>query len=492
MNYRMVFNVTGKVIKIEGFLLLLPTLVALCYSEWTAVFALAITASFALIVGLILPALCKPKNNYTFAKEGLITVALAWLVASIIGAFPFVISQEIPNYIDALFETVSGFTTTGASILENVEALSHGMLFWRSFTHWIGGMGILVFVLATTTKSQDGSMHIMRAEMPGPTVDKLVPKARKTSLILYLIYVVMTLVLIIMLLFGGLDIFESSVYAFGPAGTGGFSIKSDGLASATPYVQWVIAIFMLLFGINFNLYFLIIIGKVAEVFKSSEFWVYLGIVATSIIIVFFNIYDAIGSASDAIRHSVFQVSSLMTTTGFATYDFNAWPSLAKTLLLMLMFIGGCAGSTAGGFKVSRIVILIKKIVNDVKKVIHPRTANVVKFEGKKLGEETINGVTSYLAIYILVFIIVFLLVSFDPNIAQLSVAENVSAIETNLSATLACINNIGPGLGLVGPMSNFASYTYFSKIVLTFAMLFGRLEIYPVLLLFSVRTWMNK
>jgi trk system potassium uptake protein TrkH len=302
----------------------------------------------------------------------------------------------------------------------------------------------------------------------------------------------MTLILIAMLLFGGLDLFESSVYAFGTAGTGGFAIKGDGLASTTPYVQWVIAIFMLLFGINFNLYFLIIIGKVAEVFKSTEFWVYIGIVLSAIAIVCFNVYDSIGDFSEAIRHSVFQVSSLMTTTGFSTTDFNLWPALAKTTLLILMFIGGSAGSTAGGFKVSRIVILFKKVVNDVKKVIHPRTANAVKFNGKKLGEDTINGVSSYLAIYVLIFAIVFFAISFDPNIARLATQEGVSAIETNLSATLACINNIGPGLGLVGPMANFACYTYFSKIILTFAMLFGRLEIYPVLLLFSVKTWMNK
>lgn len=489
MNYRMVFNVTGKVIKIEGFLLLLPTLVALCYSEWNAVFALSITACFAIILGFILSIICKPKNNYTFAKEGLITVALAWVVASVIGALPFVISKEIPNYIDALFETVSGFTTTGSTILNDVEALSHGMLFWRSFTHWIGGMGILVFVLAITSKSQDGSIHILRAEMPGPIIDKLVPKARKTSLILYLIYMVMTVLLIVLLLFGKMSLFDSVIHAFSTAGTGGFSSNNTSIAEYSSYVQWVITIFMFLFGVNFNLYFLIIIGKVREVIKSSEFWVYFGIVITSIVIVFLNMYEIYGDISESIRHSAFQVSSIITTTGFSSMQYKSLNALTKAVLFTLMFIGACAGSTAGGIKVSRIIILFKKVVNDVKKVIHPRTATVVKFEGKKLGDDKIDGVISYLAIYVLLFILILLLVSFDANIMALAKEKGFNAFEMNFSSALSCYNNIGASLG---GLTNWASYTYFSKIVFIFAMLFGRLEIYPVILLFSVRTWRNK
>jgi len=482
----MIFNITGRVLLIEAILMLVPALVSVIYLEWTSALSFAVTLLLAALIGFLLVKLCKTTNSVMFAKEGLITVALAWITVSIVGAVPFVISGDIPSFIDALFETVSGFTTTGASILTDVTALSHGMLFWRSFSHWIGGMGVLVFILAVTNKSTDRSMHILRAEMAGPTVDKVVPKARTTTMILYIIYLVMTAVLVIMLLCGGMSLYDSFIHAFGTAGTGGFGIRPDGLASYSSYHQWVIAVFMMLFGINFNLYFLIIVGKIGSFFKSRELWVYIGIMLSGAVIIAFNIYSIYGSVAETIKYAFFQTSSIMTTTGFATADFNTWPTLAKTVLVMLMFIGGMAGSTAGGFKVSRVIILFKKIGNDLKRTLHPNTMTVVKFEGKKVDESTINGVASYTAIYALLILVVFFLLSLDPGI------NPATAIETNFSATVACINNIGPGLGEIGPMSSYAVYSPFSKIVLSIAMLLGRLEIYPLLLTLNPMTWIKK
>jgi len=329
-------------------------------------------------------------------------------------------------------------------------------------------------------------MHVLRAEMPGPIVDKFVPKAKQTTLILYIIYTAMTAILIIMLFAGGMSFFESIVHAFGTAGTGGFGIKPDSIASYSPYIQWVIAIFMLLFGINFNLYYLIIIGKLSGFLKSRELWLYLSIFISATLLVGINIYDLCGNFSETLRISVFQTSSIMTTTGFSTVDFATWPALSKTVLLILMFIGACAGSTAGGLKVSRIMIIFKKLKKDLKRVLHPRTMTVVKFEGKRLDDETINGVSSYLTIYVIIFFIILLLLSFDPNI------PTALAFETNFSAAASCFNNIGPGLAYVGPMANYAIYTPFSKIILTLAMLLGRLEIYPLLLTLSISTWVKK
>ena len=486
MNYKMVFNTTAKVLRVEGILMILPLIVSLIYQEWLSALVFLIVGGGAFLVGCLAVLLIKVKNQLMFAKEGLIIVSLAWIVMSLVGSLPFVISGEIPNFIDAWFETVSGFTTTGASILTDVESLSHGMLFWRSFTHWVGGMGVLVFILAITSKSNDRSMHILRAEMPGPKVDKFVPRARKTSLILYLIYTAMTALLTIMLLFGGMDLFESLIHAFGTAGTGGFGINAQGLAGYSNYIQWVIAVFMLLFGINFNLYYLVIIGRVSSLFKSRELWAYLAIWLMATLTIALNIYSIYGNFADVLRISVFQTSAIITTTGFATVDFASWPAFSRTVLLLLMFTGGCAGSTAGGFKVSRVMILFKKIVNDLRKTLHPRTSTVVKFEGRRLDESTINGVTSYTTIYFIVLLIVFLLLSLDGGIA------NELAIETNFSAAVSCFNNIGPGLSAVGPMANYAVYSPFSKVVLSLAMLLGRLEIYPILLTLNIGTWIKR
>jgi trk system potassium uptake protein TrkH len=497
MNYRFIFNTIGKVLKMEGVLLLFPLITAFCYVNvdgFDPVIAFAITMGISLVLGYILTLAFKPKNQYAFAKEGLITVALAWISMSLIGALPFVISKEIPNYIDALFETISGFTTTGASILTDVELLSHGAAFWRSFTHWIGGMGVLVFVLAFARKNQDRSIHILRAEMAGPVVDKLVPRARDTAIILYVIYIALTFILFVLLLFGGMDAYESLVHAFGTAGTGGFGIKPDSLASYNNYCQWVIAIFMLIFGVNFNLYFFIIIGKISGVFKNTEFWVYIGMFLVAVAILCVDIYVQIGNFADTLRISFFQASSVMTTTGYATYDFDRWGITSKTVLYILMFIGGCAGSTAGGFKVSRVLILFKTVINNLKRVLHPRTTTVVKVQDKKLDEETIKGVTSYLTIYVFIFFILFLLLSFDPNVSSMvnSVGGNANVFETNMSAVTSCLNNIGPAFSGVGPMMSYTYYNYFSKIILSFAMLLGRLEIYPILLTFSVFSWTKK
>ena len=486
MNYRMVFNITGKVLRIEAVLMLLPALVSVLYKEWLPAISFGATSAIVFVLGLLLVKLIKPKNSFLFAKEGLVSVAVAWMAVSAFGAVPFVISGDIPSYVDALFETVSGFTTTGASILADVESLSRGALFWRSFTHWVGGMGILVFVLATSAKTTDRSMHILRAEMPGPIVDKFVPKARNTTIILYLIYTVLTVILIGLLMLGGMPFFDSVIHAFGTAGTGGFGMYNDSLASASPYIQWVITIFMLIFGVNFNLYFLILIGKLGSFFKNRELWLYFGLSLCAVTVITLNIYSSFDNFSDAIRASSFQVSSIITTSGFSTVDFNKWPTLSKMMLFVLMFTGGCAGSTAGGFKLSRVMILFKKLGNDLKRVVHPRTATVVKLDGKRLNEDTLNGVSSYFSVYMVIFFVVFILLSFDTGI------DPAQAIETNFSATISCLNNVGPGMALVGPSANYGCYSYFSKILLTITMLLGRLEIYPLLLTLNISTWIKK
>lgn len=480
MNYRMILKVIGKVILIEAGLLIFPMAVALIYGE-SSVFAFLITFGGALAVGSLLVFPIKPKKKDLFAKEGLVIVSLSWIVVSAIGALPFVISGEIPSYADALFETVSGFTTTGSSILSDVEALGKAVLFWRSFTHWIGGMGVLVFLTAITSNT-DKSINILRAEMPGPSVDKIVPRAKDTARILYLMYVGLTAVCVIMLLCGGLSPFESLVYSFGAAGTGGFGVKADSIAGCTPYVQWVLGVFMLLFGVNFNLYYLILAGKIKDMLKSRELHLYLGIVAVATAVICLDIGKSCANFGETLRLAFFQVSSIITTTGYATADFNLWPVLSKGVLLVLMFIGGCAGSTAGGFKVVRVGIILENLKGEFRRVLHPHSAYVVKYDGKKVPEETLTGVLSYLGLYSVTIVVVFLLVC----------AEGSFDLETNISAVVSCFNNIGPAFGAAGPMSSFADYGVFAKIVLTFAMLLGRLEIYPLLLTLNPLTWAKK
>lgn len=480
MNRRFVFYLLGQIFKATAALMVLPLIVSAVYTE-PSFFAFFITIGISLVIGFALALICKTEDRVIYAKEGFIVVALAWLGMSAVGALPFVISGEIPSYIDAFFETVSGFTTTGASILRNVEELSRGMLFWRSFTHWIGGMGVLVFIMAIIPASTDRSIHILRAEVPGPIVGKLVPKMRDTAKILYLIYIALTIIEIAFLLVGGMSFFDSVVHAFGTAGTGGFGIKTDSIASYSPYLQWVITIFMLIFGVNFNLYYLILIKKIKSVFKSEELWAYIGIAVVSTAIIAMNISNMYDSFSETVRAASFQVATIITTTGYATADFNLWPELSKTILLILMFVGSCAGSTAGGFKISRVILLLKMIKREIKQLIHPRAVGVVRFEGKKVEEPVLKSLSAYTAVYIVCFMTVFIFLAFDKF-----------DILTNFSAAAACFNNIGPGLNAVGPAANYADFSLFSKIILSFAMLLGRLEIYPILFVLSKSAWSKK
>lgn len=481
MNRRMVIYTIGQLIGVEAAVMMLPLCVSLIYGEgsWKA---FLITIGIAIVLSALGLLLSRPKSHVIYAKEGFATVALAWIIMSGIGALPFVISGEIPNYIDAFFETVSGFTTTGSSIVRDVEALSHGILFWRSFTHWLGGMGVLVFVMAILPSSSDRFIHLMRAEVPGPVVGKLVPKIKETAKILYLIYMVMTFIEVIFLLCGGMPLFDSLVHSFGTAGTGGFGIKADSIGGYSSYCQWVITIFMLLFGINFNLFYLCLIRRFKSVLKSEELWAYLGIVLAAATIITVNIMPIYNSLSQSVRLSVFQVASIITTTGYATADFNTWPVLSKGILLILMFFGACAGSTGGGFKISRVVLLLKAVKREFHRLIHPRSRTTIRFEGKNVDEGTISGVECYLALYVICFVSIFLILCFEKNFD----------IETNFSAAASCFNNIGPGLGSVGPVLNFADYSAVSKIVLSIAMLLGRLELFPLIITLAPSTWTKK
>lgn len=477
MNKKMVFHIVGRIIQVEALLLVLPLLVSVYYGE-KCYLSFIISIAVAAVTGTLLTLGSRVKSKIIYAKEGFVTVSLAWVVMSAIGALPFVISGEIPSYVDAFFETVSGFTTTGASILTDVEALSKGILFWRSFTHWIGGMGVLVFAMAIIPSITDRSIHIIRAEMPGPIVGKIVPKVKNTAIILYIIYIALTLAEILLLIAGKMPVYESVVHAFGTAGTGGFGIKADSIGGYSPYLQWVITVFMFLFGINFNLYYLVILGKIKSVLKSEELWAYIGIATASAAIIAVNVHSMYSSVSETIRHSAFQVSSIITTTGFATTDFDQWPTLSKTILLLLMIVGACAGSTGGGLKVSRVVLLFKTIKKELRHMLHPRSVSVVKFEEKTVSKSVITNVSVYFAVYVFLIILTFFLISFDNF-----------GIETNLTAAVSCFNNIGPGLAEVGPTASYACYNWFSKLVLSAAMLFGRLEIFPMLFLFSKPSW---
>lgn len=469
MNTKTVFNTVGRVILLEAILLILPLTVSLIYRE-SCFSAFIITALISAAAGFILSRFDRGELKNLSIRDGFGIVSLSWIGISLIGSLPFVISGEIPSFFDAFFETVSGFTTTGASILTDVESMSHGLLFWRSFTHWLGGMGILVFVMAIMDKAPDRSINILRAEMPGHSVDKFTPRAKSTAKLLYYIYIAMTLLETVLLLAGGMPLFDSLVHALGTAGTGGFGIKADSIASYSSYLQWVITVFMLLFGVSFNLYCLLLLRRRSNAFSSNELWCYLGIFAVSCTVITLNILPIYGNFSDSIRLSAFQVSSIITTTGYATADFDLWPQLSKALLFMLMFFGGCMGSTAGGFKMSRVTVLLQVARNELRRSINPRAVSAVKLNGRTLDAQEERGILSYLVLYIIVIVVTFLLISFESF-----------GFETNFSAAVSCVNNIGPGFGLIGPSSSYASYSAFSKLVLSFAMLMGRLEIYPLL-----------
>ena len=477
MNYKMVIHTVGQVVLLEAAMLVLPLLVSFYYGDGCALPFLQ-TIAIALAVGGSLTLLCRPKNHNVFAREGFSIVSFSWLLLSAIGALPFVFSGDIPSYVDAFFETVSGFTTTGASILTDVEAMHRSNLFWRSFTHWVGGMGVLVLATIIADKLPERSMNILKAEMPGPIVGKLVPKTKDTSRILYLIYLGITVLVAVLLVIGGMPLFESVVHAFGTAGTGGFGVKSDSIAGYSPYLQWVITFGMLAFGVNFNIYFLLLLRRFGVALRSTELWTYLGIVTASVLAITVNIASLYETVGDSLRHAAFQVASVVTTTGYATTDFNLWPEFSKAILFLLMFMGACAGSTGGGLKVSRVVILAQMIRAEVRRMVHPRAVSVVRYEGNTVDKETQTGTATYFALYSLCIVATYLLISFDPF-----------SFETHFSAAVACFNNIGPGFDVVGPTGSFAAYSDFSKIVLSFAMLLGRLEIFPLLLTFIPAGW---
>lgn len=475
MNKSIILHIIGWILSFEATFMILPCIVAVIYQEKTGI-AFVITIVICLLFGLPL-ALHKPRSRVFFAKEGFITVALGWIVLSVMGSLPFFISGEIPHYVDALFEVVSGFSTTGSSVLSDVEALSNSMLFWRSFTHWIGGMGVLVFILAILPLAGGESMHLIRAESPGPSVGKLVPRIRSTAMLLYAIYFGLTVLQIILLLLGGMPLFDSLTVAFGTAGTGGFAIKNTSIASYSDYHQIVITVFMFLFGINFSLYYLILFKKIRGAIKSEELRWYLLIATGSIVLIALNIGGFKGFLS-SLKDVAFQVASIMTTTGFSTADFNIWPAFSKTILVLLMFIGACAGSTGGGLKVSRIIILFKTIGKELSFLIHNRSVKVLKLDGKKIEHETLRSVNVYIVTYILIFTFSALIISLD----------NFDLI-TSFTAIVATINNIGPGLEIVGPNGNYGVFSDLSKFVLMVNMLVGRLEIFPILLLFAPATW---
>ena len=480
MNYKIIGRFLAQILTIEA-LFMLPALgISLGYGEWAAVKGFLFTIGIILICALALFLICKKAPNALDAREGMVCVGISWIVLSLFGCLPFFISQDIPSYIDAFFEIVSGFTTTGSSILTNVEALAKGNLYWRSFSHWLGGMGVLVFLLAIApgSKEKGFTMHLLRAESPGPNVGKLVPRMRKTASILYIIYIFLTLLNILFLLIGKMPLFDAVCTAFGTAGTGGFGIKNDSLASYSPYIQNVTTVFMLLFGVNFSCYYLLLLRQFRDVFKDEELRLYIGIVIGSIVIIVLNVRHLYGTLEETIRHSAFTVSSIMTTTGFATTDFDLWPAFSKAIIMFLMVIGACAGSTGGGLKVARLLLLLKSLKRNIGQVLNPRRVQVVRNNGQVVNEKILDNTNAYLAAYVCIIIFSFVIISLD----------NFS-IGTNFTAVLACFNNIGPGLEAVGPTCNFSAYSDLSKLVLSADMLAGRLEIFPILLLFSRSTW---
>lgn len=464
------------VLLITASLMLLPLIAGLYYGESVLNFIITIAATAAL-GGIFL--LFKPKNRDIYAREGFAAVGLSWILMSLLGALPFVISGDIPHYVDALFETVSGFTTTGSTLLTDIEGMSRGCMFWRMFTHWIGGMGVLVFIMAVLPMSGEHSMHIMRAEVPGPVVGKLVPRVRKTAAILYLIYMGLTAIETLFLLGGGMSFFEALLHAFATAGTGGFSTRGASIAAFNSlYIEIVISVFMLLFAVNFNLYFLLLLGRVRDVLKNQELRCFACIVAFSMLSIAWNISGQYSGFAEALRYSSFTVASLVSSTGFGTADFTQWPQYSQWLLVIIMFIGACAGSTGGGLKLSRVMLLIRAAFADLRHMIWPRRVNRVQMEGQRVEAAGIRAVFSYFALYMLMLLLGTLLISFDGFDTA-----------TNFTAALTCLSNMGPGLGLIGPNGNFSIFSDFSKLLMSLLMLIGRLEIYPILVLFFPSVW---
>ena len=484
MNYKMMGRFLAQILFLEGLFMIPALLISFACGDTGVVRSFLYT--MALIAGLcaLLFPICKGAPSAFYATEGMICVALSWIVLSIVGCLPFRFSGEIPRFIDAFFEIVSGFTTTGASILTDVEALSRGLLYWRSFSHWVGGMGVLVFLLAIAPSGDKGTgftMHLLRAESPGPSVGKLVPKMRKTAAILYMLYVALTALDVIFLLLGRMPVFEAVCTAFGTAGTGGFGVKADSMASYSPYLQNVTTVFMLLFGVNFSCYYLLLLRQFRAVFRDEELRLYFGIVFGSIALVVWNLRGFYPTFRETVRHAAFQVSSIITTTGFATTDFDLWPGFSKTILLCLMVVGACAGSTGGGLKVARLLLLLKTTRRNISQMLNPRKVLLVRNNDQVVDEQVLSNTNAYLSAYVIILFVSFMLISLDDF-----------STGTNFSAVLCCFNNIGPGLELVGPTCNFSSFSVLSKLVLILDMLLGRLEIFPLLVLFSPQTWRGR
>ena len=483
MNYKMMGRFTAQMLLIEGIFLIPALLISLFLGESAAAYGFAVTLGLIALVGGPMYFFCRDAKSAFYATDGMVCVAVSWFVLSLVGAIPFYVSEAIPSYIDALFETVSGFTTTGASILPEVEHMAKGLMYWRSFTHWVGGMGVLVFLLAIAPSKgneQGFTMHLLRAESPGPSVGKLVPKMRKTAAILYFLYIILTVLDILFLIVGGMPVFDAVCTSFGTAGTGGFGIKNDSIASYSPYLQNVTTVFMLLFGVNFSCYYLLTQRQIKNVLKDEELRLYVLIVLGSIGLIVWNLGDFYPTLEETVRHAAFQVSSIITTTGFATTDFDLWPSFSKTILLCLMVIGACAGSTGGGLKVARVLLLFKSLKRNIAQMLHPRKVQVIRNNGSVVSERIVANTNAYLCAYVVLMFGSFVLISLDGY-----------SVGTNFSAVLSCLNNIGPGMELVGPTCNFSIFSAFSKLVLILDMLLGRLEIFPILVLFSLQTWKN-
>ena len=480
MNFKIMGRFIAQILTIEGVFMIPAAVLCLYYREPNALYGFLIAMAAIAITAVVFFALCRKAPSALDAREGMVCVGISWIVLSLYGCLPFVISREITSFIDAFFETVSGFTTTGSSILTNVEALPKGLLYWRSFSHWLGGMGVLVFLLAIAPSGNDTgfTMHLLRAESPGPSVGKLVPRMRKTALILYFIYIVMTVINILFLIAGKMPLWEAVCTDFGTAGTGGFGIKNDSLAGYSPYIQNITTVFMLLFGVNFSCYYLLLLRQFKNVFKDEELRTYVIIVLSAIALITLNIRGLYDTLEESIRHAAFTVSTIITTTGYGTTDFDLWPAFSKGIIMFLMVIGACAGSTCGGLKIARFLILLKSLRRNITKVLNPRKVRMVRNNGAVINESIIENTNAYLSAYVLIIIFSYILISLDGF-----------SIGTNFTAVLACFNNIGPGLEAVGPTCNFSQFSDFSKIVLSMDMLAGRLEIFPILVLFSRSTW---
>ena len=482
MNYKMMGRFIAQILTIEGLFMIPALILSLVFGEIGVTWAYVYTLAAIVLAVVVLTLICRGAPSAFYAKEGLVCVGISWIVMSLFGCLPFWLSREIPAFIDAFFEIVSGFTTTGSSILNNVEAMSKSLLYWRSFSHWLGGMGVLVFLLAFTGEKGKGfTMHLLRAESPGPDVGKLVPKMRTTATILYVIYIAMTVLNFVFLLLGDMPVFDAFCTAVGTAGTGGFGIKNDSMAGYSPYIQNVTTVFMLLFAVNFSCYYLLLLGNFRSVFKDEELRVFVGIVVTSITLIVLNLRGFYGTLEETIRHAAFTVATLCSSTGFATTDFDLWPAFSKSILMILMLIGACAGSTGGGLKVARLMLLMKSLGRNITQTLSPRKVQVVRNNGHIVDERVLANTNAYLAAYVIIIFVSFVLVSLD----------NFS-VTTNFTAILACFNNMGPGLEAVGPACNFSAFSPLSKLILCFDMLAGRLEIFPILVLFSRNTWRHK